>query len=65
MRAHGVPPLLRHIREGLDLSVAIETGKADSRRYIKRQDTFARHQLPHFTWVEAASAEAFVLNALC
>jgi tRNA dimethylallyltransferase len=63
MRAHGVPPLLRHIREGFALDDAIATGKADTRRYIKRQETFARHQLPGFAFVAAAAAERFVLDA--
>jgi tRNA dimethylallyltransferase len=64
MRAHGVPPLLRHIREGFPLAEAIAEGKADTRRYIKRQETFARHQLPSFRFVEATSAEALVLEGL-
>jgi len=58
MRAHGVPPLLRHIRDGFPLEDAIATGKADTRRYIKRQETFARHQLPGFAFVAAEVAEA-------
>ncbi|WP_246725021.1 tRNA (adenosine(37)-N6)-dimethylallyltransferase MiaA [Beijerinckia sp. L45] len=65
MRAHGVPPLLQHLRDGLALDEAIETGKADTRRYIKRQETFARHQLPDFSFVDAEAAEAVVLEAAC
>ena len=38
MRAHGVPPLLRHIREDFPLAEAVAEGKADTRRYIKRQE---------------------------
>ena len=64
MRAHGVPPLLRHIREGLPLAEAVATAKADTRRYIKRQETFARHQLPTFVFVAAEAAEASVLDRL-
>jgi tRNA dimethylallyltransferase len=64
MRAHGVPPLLRHIREDFPLAEAIAEGKADTRRYIKRQETFARHQLPGFRFVEAAEAEAYILASL-
>ena len=48
MRAHGVPPLLRHLNGESDLVTAIAEAKADTRRYIKRQATFARHQLPGF-----------------
>ena len=65
MRAHGVPPLLRHIREDLALDDAVAIGKADTRRYLKRQETFARHQLPGFACVEAREAEAFVLESIC
>ena len=65
MRGHGVPPLLQHLREGLPLDEAIATGKADTRRYIKRQETFARHQLPGFPFVDADVAERFVLEMPC
>jgi tRNA dimethylallyltransferase len=65
MRGHGVPPLLQHIREGLPLDEAIATGKADTRRYIKRQETFARHQLPGFAFVDADVAESVVLEMPC
>ena len=64
MRAHGVPPLLRHLAGEIDLATAIETGKADTRRYIKRQATFARHQLPGFAWVAPAEAAEHLLNQL-
>ncbi|MDR3463499.1 MAG: tRNA (adenosine(37)-N6)-dimethylallyltransferase MiaA [Beijerinckiaceae bacterium] len=64
MRAHGVPPLLRHIRADYPLAEAVAEGKADTRRYIKRQETFARHQLPDFRFVEAATAEAHILSSL-
>ena len=63
MRAHGVPPLLRHLAGDGDLGVAIEAGKADTRRYIRRQATFARHQLPHFVGVDPREALAHVLRA--
>jgi tRNA dimethylallyltransferase len=65
MRGHGIPPLLQHLREGLPLEDAIETGKADTRRYIKRQETFARHQLSGFRFVEADNAEGLILEAAC
>ena len=64
MRAHGVPPLLRHIRDDYTLADAVAEGKADTRRYIKRQETFARHQLSDFRFVDAAQAEAHVLTSL-
>ena len=64
MRAHGVPPLLRHLAGETDLATAVETGKADTRRYIKRQATFARHQLPDLVWVAPREAAPLVLRRL-
>ena len=58
MRAHGVPHLIAH-REGrlsLDESRALAVG--DTRRYAKRQFTWARHQMPAFHWVPPEGAEA-------
>ena len=64
MRAHGVPPLLRHLAGDLDLATAVAEAKADTRRYIKRQATFARHQLPDFAWVAPHEAATHVLRSL-
>ncbi len=57
MRAHGVPPLTRHLDGRIDLATAVDEGKADTKRYLKRQDTFFRHQLPDFTHVAFGEAE--------
>ena len=64
MRAHGVPALLRHLAGAWSLEVAVAAGKADTRRYIKRQATFARHQLPTFAEVEPQFARDAVLTIL-
>jgi tRNA dimethylallyltransferase len=48
MRALGVPPLLAHLVGELSLDAAITRSKAETRAYAKRQETFARHQLPGF-----------------
>ena len=63
MRAHGVPPLLRHIDGDIDLEAAVGQAKTDTRRYLKRQATFARHQLPAFVWTEPTRALEFLLAA--
>ena len=39
-------------------------GKLDTRHYAKRQFTFARHQLPDFTWLSAGDPWAAV-EAAC
>ncbi len=64
LRTLGVPPLMRHLRGELSAEAAIERAKLDSRQYLKRQQTFARHQLQHFRPVEPDQAEAFVLDQL-
>lgn len=62
MRAHGVPALVAHLRGEMALEDAIARGVLDTRRYAKRQWTFARHQLPDFRWVGAAEAAAHLLG---
>ncbi len=52
MRALGVPPLLAHLSLGLSRDAAVARSKTETRAYAKRQVTFARHQLPGFTWMD-------------
>ena len=64
MRAHGVPHLIAHLDDRLSLEQARALAVRDTRRYAKRQLTWARHQMPDFAWVapeeaEAAGADAF------
>jgi tRNA dimethylallyltransferase len=58
MKAHGVPPLIRHLRREVTLEEAAVIGRADTRHYAKRQFTWFRHQLPEFEWVSPAQARA-------
>jgi len=51
MRAHGAPHLIAYLDGRLTLAEAILRSQADTRRYAKRQFTFARHQLPSFQWI--------------
>jgi tRNA dimethylallyltransferase len=60
MRAHGVPWLIRALRDEMTLPEAIERAKADTRHYAKRQFTWFRHQAD-FEWLAPAGAEAAVL----
>jgi tRNA dimethylallyltransferase len=64
MKAHGVPWLMRHLKGEVTLAEAAEGGKNDTRRYIKRQFTWARHQLPDWTWMEPGEALAKTLGEL-
>jgi len=58
MKAHGVPPLIRHLRGEITLEEAAVIGQADTRHYAKRQFTWFRHQLPEFEWVNPEQAGA-------
>jgi tRNA dimethylallyltransferase len=51
MRAVGVPGLVDFLRGELSLEEAVQKGKRDSRQYARRQFTFARTQLPEFSWI--------------
>jgi tRNA dimethylallyltransferase len=60
MKAHGVPPLVRHLRGEITLKEAAKIGRADSRRYAKRQFTWFRHQLPEFSWMAPEAARLWL-----
>ncbi len=51
MRAHGVRHLIEHLEGRLSLAEAAELSKLETRRYAKRQFTWARHQLMGFDWI--------------
>jgi tRNA dimethylallyltransferase len=63
MKAHGVPWLIRHLNGEVALDEAAEGAKSDTRRYTKRQFTWARHQLPDWTWTAPDGALAETLRA--
>jgi tRNA dimethylallyltransferase len=63
MRAHGVPGLIEYLNGHCSLASAIARGKSDTRHYMKRQYTWARHQLPGFQWL-ATAAELSLNEAL-
>jgi tRNA dimethylallyltransferase len=64
MKAHGVPWLRRHLAGEITLAAAADGGKADTRRYTKRQVTWFRHQMPGWSFVAPEDAENGVLNAI-
>jgi tRNA dimethylallyltransferase len=64
MRAHGVPHLIAHLEGRLSLDEARALAVRDTRRYAKRQFTWARHQMPDFAWVAPEEAEAAGAEAL-
>lgn len=64
MRAHGVPALMQFLDGNISLEEAAEIGKADTRRYAKRQHTWFRHQAPWFQWITPSSGVAHVFSML-
>jgi len=60
MKAHGVPPLIRHLKGEITLDQAAAIGRADTRHYAKRQFTWFRHQLPGFEWVMQEAARQWL-----
>jgi tRNA dimethylallyltransferase len=60
MKAHGVPPLLRHLAGEITLAEAATIARADTRHYAKRQFTWFRHQLPEFEWMTPEAAGVWV-----
>jgi tRNA dimethylallyltransferase len=45
MKAVGVPELLRHLRGEISLGEAVALATRETRRYVKRQTTWFRHQM--------------------
>jgi len=62
MRAHGVRHLIAHLEGRLSLADARTLAVRDTRRYAKRQFTWARHQMPQFAWVAPEGAEAAAIG---
>jgi tRNA dimethylallyltransferase len=63
MKAHGVPWLMRHLRGEISRDEAGAGGKADTRKYAKRQETWFRHQLKEFRWLTPEDAVGVLENA--
>jgi tRNA dimethylallyltransferase len=51
MKAHGLPHLIRHLSGDIALPEAIRLGQQDTRRYAKRQMTWARRFMRDWTWI--------------
>jgi tRNA dimethylallyltransferase len=51
MRALGVRPLAAHLADQLSLDEAIARAKAETRQYVKRQETWARRYMAEWTSV--------------
>jgi tRNA dimethylallyltransferase len=51
MRAVGVPPLLAAVEGRLGLAEAIARAKLDTRRYVKRQETWLKRNMISWKWI--------------
>ena len=64
MKAHGVPWLIRHLGGEITLDQAAAGGKQDTRRYVKRQFTWFRHQLADWPRLAPEVAREGLVRAL-
>ena len=64
MKVHGVPWLLAHLRGEVSLAEAVARSKGDTRRYAKRQRTWARHRMADWTRVAPGAAAGAALAGL-
>ena len=64
LKALGGPALMAHLRGEITLEDAIETGKADTRRYAKRQRTWFRNQMADWSRIPAGDAAMEELTQL-
>ncbi len=55
MKAHGVPHLVRYLQGALPIEDAIVLGAGDTRRYAKRQVTWARRFMADWRWASDAA----------
>ena len=61
-RAHGLRPLIAHLRGEITLEEAAERTKADTRQYAKRQFTWFRHQMEGWERIAPGEGAAEVIS---
>jgi len=64
LKAHGAPWLRRHLLGEISLEEASTKGKADTRKYAKRQETWFRHQLKDWKWLPPEQAFDYLVSTL-
>jgi tRNA dimethylallyltransferase len=62
MRAHGVPELMAYLASTLSLEEAAARAKTVTRRYAKRQMTWARRFMTDWQWFPDAEAAAVAVR---
>lgn len=64
LKAHGAPALSRHLLGEISLEEASSSGKTDTRKYAKRQETWFRHQMKEWPWVKPEAALEYLISKL-
>lgn len=64
LKAHGAPALSRHLLGEISLEEASTSGKTDTRKYAKRQETWFRHQMKDWPWVKPEAALEYLISKL-
>lgn len=64
LKAHGAPALSRHLLGEISLEEASSSGKTDTRKYAKRQETWFRHQMKDWPWVKPEAALEYLISKL-
>lgn len=64
LKALGGPALMAHLRGEVSLEEAVESGKADTRRYAKRQRTWFRNQMADWNRIPAGPEAADAMFSL-
>jgi tRNA dimethylallyltransferase len=64
LKAHGAPGLSRHLSGEISLEDASSSGKTDTRHYAKRQETWFRHQMKDWPWMEPQAALEYLISRL-
>jgi tRNA dimethylallyltransferase len=63
MRAHGVAELAAHLAGAVSLEDAVVKAKTETRRYAKRQMTWARRYMSDWDWFPDAGAAIDAVTA--
>ena len=64
MKAHGVPEIVSYIRGEVNLEEAVVKAQTNTRRYIKRQFTWFRSQMPQATILDGDQQAAKMINSI-
>jgi tRNA dimethylallyltransferase len=62
LKAHGAPGLSRYLSDEISLEEASTSGKTDTRKYAKRQETWFRHQMKGWPWVKPKDALEYLIS---